>query len=348
MDPVSQAFLGAAAAQSLPSKIQHPARWSVLAIGALGGLAPDLDVLISSSSDSLLHIEYHRHFTHSLFFVPVIALLVSIFSYPLFKSKMKFGKIYSYAFMGALTHGLLDACTSYGTHLFWPFTQGRESWSIISIIDPLFTLPLLLMCLVSAYRSSVRTAQIGLLWCFFYLGIGVFQHMRAEAFYESYLTKNFPTNQLQSVLVKPTIANLWVWRGVAVYEDHYRVDGLRLSFIGDDKVYEGRRVQKFEASGPWKHYQRKGRPWSDLKRFEFFSEGLIYQLPNRASLVGDLRYSLLPHSIQPLWVVELEAGQPLERGLKFYHTRDVTREKREVFKKMLLGRPISQEDLGND
>ena len=40
-----------------------------------------------------------------------------------------------------LTHPLLDAHTAYGTQLFWPFSDERFAWSIISIIDPLFTLP---------------------------------------------------------------------------------------------------------------------------------------------------------------------------------------------------------------
>ena len=65
MDPLSQAAIGAAAAQSgsKASTMRH-ALW----IGALAGMAPDLDVLIQSNTDPLLALEYHRQFTHSLFF----------------------------------------------------------------------------------------------------------------------------------------------------------------------------------------------------------------------------------------------------------------------------------------
>ena len=60
MDPVSQAVLGSAAAQSLSKK--HIVSAGIL--GCLGGMAPDLDVLIRSSTDPLLFLQYHRHFTH--------------------------------------------------------------------------------------------------------------------------------------------------------------------------------------------------------------------------------------------------------------------------------------------
>ena len=69
MDPVTQGVLGA----SLASVISNKKNLKIAAFcGLVGGLVPDLDILIRSEEDSLLSIEYHRHFTHSLFFVPLI------------------------------------------------------------------------------------------------------------------------------------------------------------------------------------------------------------------------------------------------------------------------------------
>ena len=48
---------------------------------------------------------------------------------------------------GYATHGLLDACTSYGTVLFWPFSNERLTWNNISIVDPLLTIPALILLL---------------------------------------------------------------------------------------------------------------------------------------------------------------------------------------------------------
>ena len=76
MDPISQGTVGAAFAQSTASKN------NIIRIGFIGFLAaltPDLDVLIRSSDDPILFLEYHRQFSHSLFFIPFGSLFVAIF-----------------------------------------------------------------------------------------------------------------------------------------------------------------------------------------------------------------------------------------------------------------------------
>ncbi|MFA0280459.1 metal-dependent hydrolase [Vibrio sp. 10N.222.55.F12] len=73
MDPLTQGVLGVSLSQSA-SKKQHLVVAGVL--GLLSGLAPDLDALIKSQSDPLLALEFHRQFTHSLFFIPILVLLV--------------------------------------------------------------------------------------------------------------------------------------------------------------------------------------------------------------------------------------------------------------------------------
>ena len=57
MDPLSQGILGA----SLPlattkNKLQ---RFQILIIGFLSGMSPDLDILIRSSDDPILFLEFH-------------------------------------------------------------------------------------------------------------------------------------------------------------------------------------------------------------------------------------------------------------------------------------------------
>ena len=59
---------------------------------------------------------------------------------------MSFKQIYLFSFLGYFSHGLLDACTSYGTVLFWPLSNQRVGLNIISIIDPLFTGVILIFC----------------------------------------------------------------------------------------------------------------------------------------------------------------------------------------------------------
>ena len=73
MDPVSQGVVGAAFAQAAAKRATVA---TVAWYGALGGMAPDLDVLFQSPTDPILFLEFHRQFTHSLVFIPVGALVV--------------------------------------------------------------------------------------------------------------------------------------------------------------------------------------------------------------------------------------------------------------------------------
>ena len=179
MDPVSQAVLGASAAQSGAGTRQIRV---AAVVGILGGMAPDLDVLIRSPSDPLLFLEYHRHFTHALAFIPVGSLLVAAFAYGLFARRhLTFRRTWLYAALGYATHGLLDACTTYGTQLLWPFSDARIAWNLGSVIDPLFTVPVLVLGLLSVLRRSAGMAQLALAWAIAYPLLGLVQRERAEA-----------------------------------------------------------------------------------------------------------------------------------------------------------------------
>ena len=68
MDPCTQGILGASLATCFGNKKNM--RFALIC-GTIGGLSPDLDVLIRSSSDPLLTIDYHRNFTHSIFFFTI-------------------------------------------------------------------------------------------------------------------------------------------------------------------------------------------------------------------------------------------------------------------------------------
>ena len=75
MDPISQGALGAAAVQAA---VGHRLGGRAWVVGAAAGMAPDLDVLLRSASDPLFGLVMHRHFTHSLAFVPLGGALVML------------------------------------------------------------------------------------------------------------------------------------------------------------------------------------------------------------------------------------------------------------------------------
>lgn len=75
MDTFTHGLLGAAASQAIFAK-QLPR--SAGLIGFIAGMAPDLDLFLGSGTDPVASILYHRQFTHSLIFIPLGALLVSL------------------------------------------------------------------------------------------------------------------------------------------------------------------------------------------------------------------------------------------------------------------------------
>ena len=135
MDPLTQGIVGATAAQSF-SKVNRLLLISI--IGFLAGLAPDIYIFIRSVNDPLLFLEFHRQFTHSIVFIPIGGLICALVFYHLFakKNNLSFRNTYIFSTIGYGSHGIIDTCTTYGTQLFWPFSDERLAWNTISVIDP--------------------------------------------------------------------------------------------------------------------------------------------------------------------------------------------------------------------
>ena len=178
MDPISQGLVGAALSQSQGSNKQLKIAGI---LGFLSGMAADLDVFIRSSEDPLLFLVYHRQFTHSLIFIPFGGLICALVLHKLFSRQhgISLKETWLFCTLGYATHALLDACTTYGTQLLWPFSDARIAWNIMSIIDPVYTLTLGVI-LLSAYISKQRKlAVIGLIWVVSYPLFGLIQRERA-------------------------------------------------------------------------------------------------------------------------------------------------------------------------
>ena len=202
MDPLSQATLGAAAAQV----VARPKRFVAATLtGAIGGFLPDADVLIRSSTDPLLSLEYHRHFTHSLAFIPIGGAIAAFCCARLSRGRVGFKELYLPATLGWATHGLLDSCTSYGTYLYWPFSNERVAWHVISIVDPLFTLPLLFGVVWAMRKRAARITRAFVVLALAYMGFGVFQLHRAESVYAGVIAER--GHAASGVEVKPSLGN---------------------------------------------------------------------------------------------------------------------------------------------
>lgn len=339
MDPMSQAGFAASLSQS-SAKPNH--QWSALIIGACAGMVPDLDVLISSREDPLLFLEYHRQFTHSLLFIPVGALICAFIACIIsrcrwFSVDLSFRQIYLFSFLGYATHGLLDACTSYGTQLFWPFSDIRISWNSVSIIDPFFTLPIIVLIAASAIRKKPLYARIALVYAVLFLSAGLIQKMRAEqSLYELAESRG---HQVERMQVKPSFANRHVWKLIYESGDRYYVDAVRL--LLEPAIIEGDSIRKLDVKRDFPWLPEDSQHARDIERFRWFSDDFVAVHRDDPSVIFDVRYSFVPNQIDMMWGIELDP-QAIKQGMLRRHvtyqirsTQD--KDKRDAFIKMVIG-----------
>ena len=220
MDSVTQAVLGGAVSYTvLGRRLGKRAALYGMALGTI----PDLDVLIDFGGP-IENMTHHRGFSHSLF---VQALLTPIFVMLL--SKLTFSRSASWArwsvavYLSFATHSLADFFTVYGTQIFWPLTNYPFTHSILFIVDPIYTIPLL-VAVISALlmRDRNRALKINALM----LGLSslyLVWSTGAKSVIDNRVKKALAINGISTEVYESTPAplNTLLWRGVAVDDDQY-------------------------------------------------------------------------------------------------------------------------------
>jgi inner membrane protein len=338
MDPLTHGLVGALTAQGVT---RHRKKRAVLTTGFFAALLADLDTFITSPTDPLLNVEIHRQFTHALIFIPIGALVATLIMFWFQKKHLSLKEVYLISLIGYATSGLLDAFTSYGTQLLWPFTDTRIAWNIISVVDPLVTAGLLL-ALIMLYRRERHLmgpprgsawAWFGLAWLGFFLLVGYIQLQRAST--ATYATARERGHLIDRMVVKPTLGNRVLWRTTYISRDTVYTDGIRLKYFRGHLLFQGESTplvttNHFESLRSTTHY-------NDLHRFDRLSDGFLVRHPNDSLIIGDARYSMLPTSLAPLWGIRLDPENP-DMHVGFEYFRDASHENRTQLTNMLLGR----------
>ena len=153
MDIVTQFALGAAVGEAT---LGRKVGWRAPLWGGLCGLLPDLDVLWPFA-DPVSAFTWHRGYTHALA-VLVLATPVGAWAAVRFHPATRpFRRGWLLlAFLALVTHPLLDCFTVYGTQVFLPFSDFPVGWSTIFIIDPAFSVPVILGVLAALVLARDR------------------------------------------------------------------------------------------------------------------------------------------------------------------------------------------------
>ena len=220
MDSVTQAVLGASVA-GVCAPAGH--RRKALLVGAALGTLPDLDVVIDYG-DPVSNFTYHRGFSHSLFVLAPFAILLWLalrrWWTPVSEAPLRW---FAAVFLALVTHPLLDAHTVYGTQLWWPLTVPPTMWSTLFIIDPLYTLPLVVGVIAAsiwpAHRRATATLRAGLALSTLYIGWS----WTAKLIVEDHANDALADMGLGEapMFSVPTPLNTVLWRVVALTDDGY-------------------------------------------------------------------------------------------------------------------------------
>lgn len=225
MDSVTQVVLGAGVGElALGRKIGNRA----LLWGGIAGTLPDLDVFFTLG-DPIREIVIHRGFSHSITFAVLASPILAWAMGRLYRNKnldVSWRQWTWFFFLTIFTHPLLDCLTTYGTQLFYPFTDYRVSTSSVFVVDLAYTVPFMATLVIAAFlkRESVaraRWAAFGMLYGSLYLFAGLINKQIAGNFLEKAAISQGITFKNHMVGVTPL--NILLWYGVFETDSSYHV-----------------------------------------------------------------------------------------------------------------------------
>ena len=304
MDSITQFALGAAIGElTMGRKIGNRA----MLIGGLVATIPDLDVFIPYGG-AVEDFTYHRSATHSLFVLTAITPIIVWIVMKLNPKTVRYKKHwYLLIFLALTTHPILDCFTVYGTQIFWPITETPIAWSSIFIIDPAYTVPLLIglgcAALMSRKTPSGHFASnIALGLSTLYLGW-------------SLLAQNIVTNTAKNslenarvkysqILINPAPFNTLLWRVLVMTDDGYH-EGFYSLLDSDPNIKLTRYPTNHELVAGIKNH------WP-VQRLKWFSRGYYSASKEGADIMmTDLRMGMEPYYIFRFKVGEWNGKGPV-------------------------------------
>lgn len=279
MDSVSQIVLGAAACHAVAGKQLGR---KALILGAALGTLPDLDVLINYG-DAVSNFTKHRGFSHSII---VLTLLTPFLGFLLrkfasFRSINKTQLLFA-IWLALVTHPILDSFTVYGTQLFWPLPRAPESWASIFIIDPVYTIPLLLTGLWALFKKPYLTTLsfMGLIVSSGYLAWSLYAKTQVIKHIRNELNRQGIT--YTKLKVTPERFNTLNWRGVVMDE--------KVFYETRTSVFQPYSSLTFNAYQHNKHWINNLKDNNAAQRLAWFTSG-FYKMSDRENMIiiSDLR-----------------------------------------------------------
>lgn len=289
MDSITHLFLGGAIAAAIaPAKHRRAA----LLAGAALNTLPDLDSLFIAlaTDDPVSLMTVHRSFSHSLFVLPALGWLIWWLCRTRDKRVAESPVRWFWAIQLALvTHPLLDAFTVYGTHLLWPIHMPPVMGSSLFIIDPMYTVWLLVGCAIAWFAREKAKAQrallAGLALSTAYLGWS----LAAKSLIDEQADRDLAAMGLQDAprFSVPMPLNTLLWRVVAMTPDGY--------VIGDRSLVADRGAMEFKGYKSNVQALAEAKDIEAVQELAWFNHGFMRaQVVGNELVLSDLRMGLEP------------------------------------------------------
>ena len=304
MDSITQFALGATIGVATLSR-KIGARKAAVTGGLIATL-PDLDVLIRFD-DPVDQFILHRGPTHSLF---VQTLATPLIGEVLLRivPRLKDARWLTWAtvWLCLVTHALIDAMTVYGTRLFWPIWPEPVGVGSVFIIDPLYTLPLLVVVIwaLAAGGASPRLMRVtngALAFSTMYLAWSIAAQTMAISRGEQALQQAGLAHD--RIMATPTPFNTLFWRVIAVNGgDYYNV---YVPLLGGQKAATVYRHDRGKISA------RCLTENGSVQKLASFADGFFrLDREDGALVVSDLRMGLTPGYVFRFAVAPAETPGP--------------------------------------
>lgn len=225
-----------------------PRRGVLVLFGIAAGELPDIDIAAGTGAHAMFSL--HRGPTHSLILLPVFALILAALL-KLFLGQLRlkettvrveggeavinkaddwpFGQMFLAALLCLIMHVYLDSMTTFGTQIFWPFSDYRAAFPALFIVDFTFSLPLILIMIycLAGFRKmekrdkQIKWARLGLLWavCYPLLSLGVSSALTYK--YNRDYTE--VGTHAEKISLTPVLGSPFFWKAVCENDRDYHM-----------------------------------------------------------------------------------------------------------------------------
>jgi inner membrane protein len=292
MDTLTHVVLGAVTGELVAGKQLGK---KAMAWGAITQVFADIDVIAALWLSPADNVIFHRGITHSILFNLVLAFSGAFAIIKIRKlSAAEYPFWTKFLLIQFFLHLFVDVFNAYGVGLFEPFHKIKYSLNSLFVVDPFFTIALLLVSVILLFDGEIHRRKG---WAI--AAIAISGMYLVSAVVNRYIIASDITSELEAkrisyrrLLVTPTPMNSWLWFIAAEQDSGY--------YLNYSSVFG-------ESNSDTFHYIPKGKQFlpevSDQKildKLTDFSNG-YYTVEQKADTLvfNDLRFGQIAGWLDP-------------------------------------------------